>query len=100
MADSKSNMSFYHEIPLSVAGPFIIVCSEGDVIELFNGEGVSVFETPGHHPSCLSFLVNNYLFTGDSYIPGVKIVTNLPKGDKTMARQSLDRLLQLIPISS
>lgn len=41
-----------------------------------------VIETPGHCPSCLTYYTDNYIFTGDSYIPNVKVVTKLPYGDK------------------
>ncbi|MCB6651666.1 MBL fold metallo-hydrolase, partial [Bacteroides salyersiae] len=39
---------------------------------------------------------SNYLFTGDSYIPNVKLVTNLPRSNKEKAKKSLERILGLI----
>ena len=54
-----------------------------------------MFETPGHHPSCLTFMVEYNLFTGDAFIPGVKVVTNLPKGDNKLAQESMERILKL-----
>lgn len=95
LANSKMNMSFYHETPITIEGPQIVICGEGDKISLFNNIIVEVYETPGHHPSCLTFLTRNLVFTGDSYIPGVKTVTNLPMGDKLMAQESEKRILKL-----
>lgn len=95
LADARFNMSLYHETPLTVEGPQIYICKEGDEISLFNDVTARVFETPGHHPSCLSYMVCKYLFTGDAYIPGIKVVTNLPKGNKKLARESLERILKL-----
>ena len=95
LANPRLNLSLYHEIPLTVEGPQIVVCGEGDVIQLFEGVWAKVYETPGHHPSCLTFEVGDYLFTGDSYIPGIKTVTNLPKSDKVLAFQSQDRITEL-----
>ena len=92
LSDSRLNMSLYHETPLTVEGPQVLICGEGDEITLFDGVNAMVYETPGHHPSCLTFLVNNFLFTGDAYIPGIKVVTNLPKGNKTMAEESKERI--------
>ena len=92
LANAKLNMSFYQERPMTFNSPNIIVCEEGETITLFSGISAKVYETPGHHPSCLTYMVGDYLFTGDSYIPGVKVVTNLPKGDKIKAENSLSRI--------
>ena len=95
LADAKRNMSLYHETPLTVTGQNVIVTRECDSISLFEGVEAKVFETPGHHPSCLTYKVGNNLFTGDAFIPGCKVVTNLPKGDKKLAFESLSRIKQL-----
>lgn len=95
LANARLNMSFYHETPLTVEGPQIRICGEGDEISLYQGLTAKVYETPGHHPSCLTFMVGDYLFTGDAYIPGTKVVTNLPKGDKKLAQESLERIKEL-----
>lgn len=95
LADAKRNLSFFHESPLSVVGPQVLLCREGDEIELFPDVIARVYETPGHHPSCLTFMVGDFLFTGDAYIPGVKVVTNLPKADKKLVQESLVRINRL-----
>ena len=95
LGNAKLNMSLYHETPLTVEGSQICICSEGDDIELFDNISARVFETPGHHPSCMTFMVEDDLFTGDAYIPGIKVVTNLPKGDKRLAQTSLERIKTL-----
>lgn len=95
LADTRLNMSLYHETPLKVEGPQIHICEEGDKLQLFEDVSAKVYETPGHHPSCLTFKIDNFMFTGDAYIPGVKVVTNLPKGDKKQAQESLERILKL-----
>ena len=95
LADARLNMSFYHETPLTVEGPQVQICAEGNEITLFEDVTAKVYETPGHHPSCLTFMIQEYLFTGDAYIPDVKVVTNLPKGNKKLAEQSLERILKM-----
>lgn len=92
LADARLNMSLYHETPLTVEGQQINICSEGDGIEMFESVSAKVYETPGHHPSCITYNVDDYLFTGDAYIPGLKVVTNLPKGDKKLAQKSMERI--------
>ena len=56
---------------------------------------VEVLFTPGHDPSCVSYIVGNKLFTGDAYIPGFKTVTTFPKSNKVQALESLVRLQRL-----
>jgi glyoxylase-like metal-dependent hydrolase (beta-lactamase superfamily II) len=95
LADAKLNMSLYHETPLTVEGPQVQICDKGDIMPLFRNVTAEIYETPGHHPSCLTYLVGNYIFTGDAYIPGIKVVTNLPKGDKNEAQESMLKILRL-----
>ncbi len=91
LADARKNMSLYHESPIIVKGKPVCVCQEGGGINLYPNVIARVYETPGHHPSCLTFEAGDYLFTGDAYIPGVKIVTNLPGGNKEKAKASKER---------
>lgn len=95
LGNERINMSRYHEDPINYVSDNIVICSEGTEIELFEGMTAKVYETPGHNGSCLTYEVGDYLFTGDSYIPGIKVVTNLPGGNKELAAQSLERILEL-----
>lgn len=95
LASERLNFSRYHEDPINYITEKVVICGEGDEIELFDGVKAIVHYTPGHNPACLTYEVSNYLFTGDSYIPGIKVVTNLPGGDKTLAAESLEKILQL-----
>lgn len=94
LASSKLNLSMYLEIPMDYKGE-VNVLNDGDVVPLFEGVNLTAIATPGHNPSCLCFEVGNYLFTGDSYIPGVKVVTNLPGGSRKLAQESLEKILKL-----
>lgn len=95
LASSKLNLSMYLEMPMEYKGD-ISVLQDGDVVPLFEGVNLTAIATPGHNPSCLCFEVGNYLFTGDSYIPGVKVVTNLPGGSKKQAQESVEKILNLV----
>jgi len=70
------------------------VVQEGAAFDVL-GEVVRVFKTPGHDPSCLCFEVDGRLFTGDAFIPGVKVFTGFPKSDKKLAAASEQRILTL-----
>lgn len=92
LTDARMNMSKYHADSICFGGDNVIVCEEGDVIDLFDGIQARVYDTPGHNPSCLTYEVGEYLFTGDAFIPGVKVVTTLPGADKHLAVESLERI--------
>lgn len=96
LASEKLNMSRYNGTPFSYSRDNVIVVKEGESITLFDGEPEMLFyETPGHNPGCLTMVVGNKLFTGDSYIPGVGANTKLPRADKEQAKVSLERIIKL-----
>ena len=93
----KLNISHYHsEYPdiLIDAPDNVCVLKEGDFLEVL-GMPVQVYETPGHAPSCLTYIIGQMAFTGDSYIPGVKVFTGFLHANKKQAEFSLKRILQL-----
>lgn len=92
---SKKNFSFYHESPIEYQGHNVRIIKEGDEITLYPSIQMKVYETPGHCPSCLTYQLENKLFTGDSYIPDAKVVSKLPRGNKALAQHSLTIVLQL-----
>lgn len=96
LASAKKNLSRYHDNPIEINESFVSVINEGSGVELFPNVVASVYETPGHNPSCLCFKVGGYFFTGDAYIPGIQVVTNLPYGDKQQAKESLEGIQSLI----
>ena len=95
LTDIRLNYSKYHNDPIVYESENVVTCDEGSVIELFDGVQAKVYHTPGHNPSCLTYEVGDYLFTGDAYIPGVKVVTTLKGGDKAKAAESVERILRL-----
>lgn len=93
----KLNISRYHsEYPDIVFDKTENICivREGDTINVF-GEIMSVYETVGHDPSCLCYRIDDLFFTGDAYIPEVKVFTGFPYSNRQQAKQSVDRILQL-----
>ena len=89
LMDDRKNLSRYHEHPIVFAGKNIVTVRENDEIPVCNNEVIKVVSTPGHEPGCLTFYTDEFIFTGDSYIPGVKVVTKLPGGDSGLAVQSV-----------
>lgn len=89
------NLSRYHKAPMTYNG-LVVVLKDGDTVRLFEDVELSVVATPGHCPSCLTYQVDKYLFTGDSYIPWAPVVTKLRYGDREEARKSISKILGLI----
>ena len=96
LLDEYENLSAYHDSPYRLPDDsHIRLIADGDTLPLFDDVEADVVATPGHNPTCLTFIVGDQLFTGDAYIPGVKVVTILPGGDKRTAAVSIDLILQL-----
>ena len=91
------NISRYHSeyLDISIEAPEnITLLKDGDTFEI-QGCSVAVYETPGHSPSCLIYIIEDKAFTGDAYIPGVKVFTGFPHSNRKQAAESVERILQL-----
>ena len=91
------NISRYHSeySDISIEAPDnICVVKDGDSIDLL-GVMAQAHETIGHDPSCLTFIIEDKAFTGDAYIPGVKVFTGFPHSNRKQAEQSVKQILRL-----
>lgn len=95
LGNSRKNLSFYHETAFIIEGYLPVVLNGGESL-YFEGLGdIEVIACPGHDPSCLSYKVGEAIFTGDAYIPGVKVFTKFPHGNKKHALESYAKLRQM-----
>ena len=92
------NFSRYHdevdEFVFSKPQNVRVIEEEGWQI-LEDGFPVDVLFTPGHDPSCICYHIENCLYTGDSYITGMKTITNFPNSVKEQAKVSEERIKKL-----
>ena len=96
LLDAKLNLSYYHDTPFVFAYPErIVVVDDSSRVELGDENVATAVATPGHTPGCITWMTDDALFTGDAYIPGVRVVTNLPHGNKQMAALSVKRIQDL-----
>ena len=91
----KKNLSKYQESSMVFEGKNVKILSEGGCVQLFDNDIIHVVETPGHCPSCLTYYTDSFIFTGDSYIPSVKVVTKLPGGNREQALNSVKKIKEL-----
>ena len=97
LTDTKKNFSKYH--PELV--PFVFehienvrLLEEGERV-LFADEKMRVIFTPGHDVSCISYMIGKNVFTGDSYLPGIKTVMNFPRSNRELALKNTAMLKEL-----
>ena len=97
LLSDKLNFSKYYGEPFIFDSPENVkLVKDGECISLFEGVEIKAVETPGHSPDCVTWLTENAIFTGDSYIPGVKTVTNLPHSDKALALKNEALIRQMV----
>lgn len=92
----KNNLSFYQEQPMILHNGNVTILDNSHKISFNESLDIETFVTKGHHPGCLTYRLGSYLFTGDSYIPGIKVVTKLKGGNREEALQSLQLIRSLI----
>lgn len=92
LRDSKINLSFYQQSPITYKRNNIKIISETSVINLFHNTNLETFETPGHNEGSLTFKIGNAIFTGDSLIPNIPVVTKLKTGNKAKAYRSISKI--------
>lgn len=99
LTDPKRNFSRYHTDVEDFVFDYpenVVVVGEGEKIELFEGVFADVYYTPGHDESCLCYEIDEDMFTGDAFIPGVKTVTTFPHSSKKKALESDLRISSLV----
>lgn len=92
----KLNFSRYNCSSFIYKFDNIIILKNNDTLVLFSNIIMNVFSTPGHDWSCLTYCCGEELFTGDSYLPDYKIVTNFPKSVKIQAEISCSKIIDII----
>lgn len=83
--EPKWNFSRYHDQTICIFSDNIISLHHNDNISPCDDMRLRVITTPGHDESCLSFICGNALFTGDSYIPDVRVIASFPHSDRKLA---------------
>ncbi len=79
-------------------GAFDLLVAEGDVIAL-GGRQIRVMHTPGHTPACVSYLVDDAVFVGDTlFMPDYGTArADFPGGDAATLYRSIRKILALPP---
>lgn len=95
LASDKKNFSRYHDDSIVFTSANLHVLKEGDKINIFSNKELEVYATPGHDRSCLTYKIGKHIFSGDSFIPGVQVITCFPNSNKLEANLSVQRIVSL-----
>ena len=72
-----------------------LTLKDGDTVDIGN-KTIKVIETPGHTPGCISFLLEDKVFTGDTLFAGSIGRTDLPGGDFDTIISSIKNKLMVL----
>ena len=96
LSNEKLNLSLYHKDKFRLSSGRVNVLHNNEVIYLDNDIVMKSFLTPGHDKSSLVYCLNDCCFTGDSYIPGKKVVTLFPNSNKRDAIESEQKIKNIV----
>lgn len=88
LGNVKLNGSKYIENSFTIVDANFVELKDGDLIELVQGELIKIIETVGHSVDSVSYSVDNYLFTGDAFIPNIRPVSKIKGGDREVAKKT------------
>jgi glyoxylase-like metal-dependent hydrolase (beta-lactamase superfamily II) len=96
IANSKKNLSAFNDQMLPVEiniTPSIVKDTEHMV---FAGNTLTFYDTPGHSPGSMCFSIDQYFFSGDTFLFEHKTRLNLPGSNKKQYIETQIRLRQII----
>ena len=98
LEDSDLNMSYLYtdedfEVKVSKDHSFFVSDKSQTIIF---GETVDCIATPGHDVDCMSYMIGNLLFTGDSFNPNSPVFTKWRNSNVNLALENEAKLHQLI----
>ena len=96
ISSEKLNKSKYTEAPFSVHSNNIIEISSDDTIKILGDYYLKVLDTPGHTSDSVSFVIGNYIFTGDAFIPNIRTITKLKESNRELAKVSIERIYNIL----
>ena len=67
----------------------LVTVDDGWQLVLNDKNKVTADSTLGYTTGCITWMTDEHLYTGDAYIPGIKVVTKSPYGDRRIASRSV-----------
>jgi glyoxylase-like metal-dependent hydrolase (beta-lactamase superfamily II) len=96
LQNEKLNLSHYYDFVICCKGFQGSELTDTTEVKIFDNYVLKVYHTPGHNPGSVTYKLSDSLFTGDSYIPFIPVVTKLKGGNRIESRLSLNLIANLI----
>ena len=96
--DIRLNLSKYTSAPFQLFSEHFVELKDGETVPLFSDVEMTAIQADGHSPDSMVYRTENYLLTGDAYIPPLPVVTKLPGADKKRAAENLEMIKKLVEI--
>lgn len=93
--DKKANHSVFFQQPGFELKPADIILGENDWAFEWCNYKINFHPAQGHTASGIIFTLDNYIFTGDELIKGIRTVTKLKTGSKEKLSKSIQLLGQM-----
>lgn len=92
----EDDLALFHHLGMKPIDPFTVdfTFEDGDILSLC-GMDIKVMATPGHTAGSVCFLIENYLFSGDTLFAGDAGRTDLPTSSEEAMQESLKKLRSL-----
>ena len=89
LSSPRKNLSRFHyemnDFIFSKPENVITMPDDGCSIKIYDDLEIIARPTPGHDVTCVSYFLDNIIFSGDSYIPGCKLIKNFPRSNSELA---------------
>jgi hydroxyacylglutathione hydrolase len=96
LQNEKLNLSYYYDFVISCKDFQGNELTDTTEVKIFDDDLLKVYHTPGHNPGSITYKLRDFLFTGDSYIPFISVVTKLKGGNRIENSLSLQLIGNLI----
>lgn len=92
LKDIRVNLSKYHKDPFVLDEDVQTILIASNCLQRIAGIEINCIPTPGHDSSCICYLIEKCLFTGDSYIPHLPVFTKWKRSNKDQALKYEEKL--------
>lgn len=95
--NSKQNFSYYLEEieEFEIKTEKIKIVEDSEVLEI-SGYEFTFIKTPGHSPGGLCILAENYFFSGDTVLNGIKTPLTFPHSNRNEYKKSIERIRTIL----
>lgn len=95
--NSRQNFSYYlEEIPTFEVELTAILTVNDYTVMTIGGQLFTFLETPGHSPGGMCILVDDFLFTGDTILNGVKSPLTFPHSNRKDYQNSIEKIKEIL----